>query len=110
MKPGPKPAGDHALTAAERQARRRAKLADGAKPVHYRRPADRRSRPQQWADAVATLQQCLDAYQHWRDALPEALADTPTAERLDALVELREHVDALEAAAADLPKGFGRDG
>jgi hypothetical protein len=59
---------------------------------------------------VATLQQCLDAYQLWRDNLPEALADTPTAERLDALVELREHVDALEAAAADLPKGFGRDG
>ena len=110
MKPGPKPAGEQALTAAERQARRRAKQAAGAKPVHYRRPADRRSRPQLWADAVATLQQCLDAYEAWRDRLPENLADTAIAERLDAVLELREHVDALEAAAADLPKGFGRDG
>jgi hypothetical protein len=108
MKPGPKPAGDHALTPAERQARRRAKQAAGGKPVHYRRPADRRSRPQQWADAVATLQQCLDAYQHWRDSLPENLAESAIAEQLDAVLEHREQVDALEAA--DLPKGFGRDG
>jgi hypothetical protein len=97
-----------ALSEAERQARARAKRAAGAKPVHYRRPADRRSRPKQWADAVATLRQCLDAYQHWRDSLPENLAESAIAEQLDAVLELREQVDALEAV--DLPKGFGRDG
>ena len=95
-----------ALTGAERQARLRAKQAAGAKPVRYRRPADRRSRPKIWTDAVEALSQCLDAYQAWRDALPENLADSAIAEQLDQLLELREHVDALEAAA--LPKGFGR--
>jgi hypothetical protein len=107
MKPGPKPAGECALTSAERQARLRAKLAAGAKPVHYHRPADRRSRPQQWEDAVNTLARCLDAYQHWRDSLPENLAEAAIGERLNELLELREHVEALQAAG--LPRGFGRD-
>jgi hypothetical protein len=105
--PGPKPQGERALTAAERQARRRANQAAGVKPVRYRRPADRRSRPQQWADAVATLHGCLDAYQAWRDSLPENLAEAAIGAKLDELLELREHVEALEAA--ELPKGFGRD-
>jgi hypothetical protein len=105
--PGPKPQGEHALTAAERQARRRAKQAAGVKPVHYRRPADRRARPQLWQDAVDALTTCLDAYQAWRDRLPDNLADAAIGERLDAVLELREHVDAL--AAAELPRGFGRD-
>jgi hypothetical protein len=107
MKPGPKPAGERALTAAERQARLRAKVAAGAKPAHYRRPADQRSRPQQWEDAVNTLSRCLDAYQAWRDSLPENLAETAIGERLDTVLDLRKHVAALQAA--ELPKGFGRD-
>lgn len=107
MKPGPKPAGEHALTPAERQARRRARQAEGTKPVHYRRPADRRSRPQLWADAIATLQACLDGYQLWRDRLPANLEEAAIGEKLDALLELRGLVDDLEAA--ELPKGFGRD-
>ncbi len=108
MKPGPKPAVERALTPAERQARYRAAQTAGVKPVRYRRPADRRSRPQRWADAVASLQGCLDAYQAWRDSLPENLAAATIGARLDALLALRAHVAALEAA--DLPKGFGRDG
>jgi hypothetical protein len=96
-----------ALTTAERQARFRAARAGGVKPVQYRRPADRRSRPQLWKDAVNTLQRCLDAYQHWRDSLPESLAEAAIGERLDTLLDLREIVDALQAAT--LPKGFGRD-
>jgi hypothetical protein len=95
-----------ALTVAERQARFRAKQASGAKPLHYRRPADRRSRPQLWADAVATLTACLDGYQHWRDSLPENLDQSALAQQLDGVLELRELVEEL--AAADLPKGFGR--
>ena len=96
-----------ALSAAERQVRFRAARAAGVKPVRYRRPADRRSRPQLWADAVDTLQRCLDGYQAWRDGLPENLAETPIGAKLDELLELRELVEQL--AAAELPKGFGRD-
>ena len=73
----------------------------------FRRPRDRRSRPQQWQDAVAALLDCLDAYQHWRDNLPAGVADSTIAERLDAVLELRELVEQLEVV--ELPRGFGRD-
>ncbi len=43
-----------ALSDAERAARYRARLKEGVRPVRYRRPADRRSRPQKWHDAVKT--------------------------------------------------------
>ena len=113
--PGPPPRGDRAATPAERsaayRARRTATAATApAKPpvvVRYRRPADRRSRPQQWDDAVQTLVDLLDRFQEWRDNLPSGLADSPTAEALDAVLELRGHVEDLQAV--QLPKGFGRD-
>jgi hypothetical protein len=73
----------------------------------YRRPADRRSRPEQWADAAQTLADLLDQFQEWRDKLPFGLANSATAEALDAVLELRGHVDDLQAV--ELPKGFGRD-
>jgi hypothetical protein len=68
---------------------------------------DRRSGPQQWADAVQTLAYLLDQFQEWRDKLPSSLADSAAAEALDAVLELRGHVEDLQAI--DLPKGFGRD-
>ena len=113
--PGPKPRGDHALTPAERAAayrerRKAAALATPTKPpvvVRYRRPADRRSKPQRWADAVETLADLLDGYQDWRDNLPAGLADSALADRLDEVLELRDAVEQLQAA--ELPKGFGRD-
>ena len=113
--PGPPPRGDRAATPAERsaayRARRKAEAADvAAKPpvvIRYRRPADRRSRPQQWADAVQTLAGLLDQFEAWRDKLPSSLADSPTAEALDTVLELRGHVEDLQAV--ELPKGFGRD-
>ena len=43
-------------------------------------------------------------YQDWRDQLPEALAETRTAERLDEVCAL--DLDALDV---ELPRGFGRD-
>lgn len=82
-------------------------MAAGEKAVRYRRPADRRSRPQKWDDALETLVSVLDDYQLWRDNMPPSLADTPTAERIDAVLELRDLVEQLQAA--ELPKGFGRD-
>ena len=114
--PGPKPQGDRALSSAERMRRlrekRKAEAADKPpdKPpvaIRYRRPKDRRSRPDQWADAIDTLMNCLDRYQEWRDNLPASLADSAIAERLDAMLEWRDLVDQL--SLADLPRGFGRD-
>ena len=64
-----------ALSDAERARLYRERRKAGEKPVRYRRPADRRSKPQQWADAVETLLGLLDGYQDWRDNLPPGLAD-----------------------------------
>ena len=114
--PGPRPQGDHALTSAERMRRlrekRKAEAADKPpdKPavvIRYRHPKDRRSRPEQWADAVDTLMDCLDRYQQWRENLLDSLVDSALAERLDAMLELRDLVDQL--SLADPPRGFGRD-
>ena len=112
--PGPPPRGDRAATPAERSAayRARRKVTAAAAPtkpvvVRYRRPADRRSRPERWADAVQTLADMLDQFQEWRDNLPSSLEDSQTAEALNAVLELRGHVEDLQAI--QLPKGFGRD-
>ena len=113
--PGPPPRGDRAATPAERsaayRARRKATVAAApTKPsvvVRYRRPADRRSRPEWWADAVQTLADMVDQFQEWRDNLPSSLEDSPTAEALDVVLELRGHVEDIQAV--ELPKGFGRD-
>jgi len=113
--PGPPPRGDRAATPAERaaayRARRKATATDvPAKPpvvIRYRRPVDRRSRPQQWADAVQTLADLLDQFEEWRKKLPSSLENSATAEALDAVLELRGHVEDLQAV--ELPKGFGRD-
>jgi hypothetical protein len=60
--------------------------------IRYRRPKDRRSRPDQWADAINTLMDCLDRNQQWRENLPDSLADSALAERLDAMLEWRDLV------------------
>ena len=84
----------------------RAALLDTAEPAEpvrtYQRPADRRARPQRWADAVETLRTLQAEYQDWRAGLPESLADSPTAERLDTVCDL----DELDL---ELPRGFGRN-
>jgi hypothetical protein len=49
----------------------------------------------------------LDQFQEWRDNLPSRLANSATAEALDAMLELRGHVEELQAV--ELRKGFGRD-
>jgi hypothetical protein len=93
-----------ALSNAERQARYRARRQDQRPVVHYRRPQDRRSRPQRWVDAVETLRQLQAEYQAWLDNLPESLQDSPVAEQLEALCALD-----LDELAVELPRGFGRD-
>lgn len=107
MASGPKPLGERTMTPAERQARyRAAHAADTAATVkvRYRRPADRRSRPQRWRDAAAELLDLQADYQQWLDGVPESLADTPTADALRAICDLD-----LSGLELDPPRGFGRD-
>jgi hypothetical protein len=95
------------MTPAERQARyRAAQVADKAATVkvRYRRPADRRSRPERWRDAVAELLGLQADYQQWLDGLPESLADTSTADALRVVCDLD-----LSGLEVDPPRGFGRD-
>jgi hypothetical protein len=105
-----KAGGDQALTGAERQALYRARHA-GMVPgldsgmVRYRRPADRRSRPQRWHDAVTELVTLQAEYRAWFEALPEATRDSATGEALQAIVDL----DLDDLAAIEPPRGFGRD-
>ena len=107
MPRGRQPEGDHALSDAERQARYRARRQAEQTPsrVRYRRPADRRARPQRWHDAVAELLALQAEYAAWCDALPNSLRDSATAEALQAIVEL--DLDVL--AEIEPPRGFGRD-
>ena len=86
MPRGRKPAGEKALTNAERQARHRANRV--TTPVELvtrpRRPTNRRSRPQRWRDAVKELLDIQAAYADWLATLPEGLRGTRTAEALEA--------------------------
>jgi hypothetical protein len=109
MPRGRQPEGDTTLSNAERQARYRARHEnDRPTPVirvRYRRPADRRSRPQRWDDTVAELLALQAEYTAWFDALPDGLRDTATADALRAIAEL----DLTELQAIIPPRGFGRD-
>jgi len=104
---GRKPQGERALTAAERQARYRQRLA-GHPVASARRPPQptrHASRPRQWQAAVATLLRLQAEYAAWLDALPEALRDGATGEALQAIVDL----DLDKLASIEPPRGFGRD-
>ena len=80
-------------------------LPDDAPKIRYRKPADRRSRPQRWRDAVAELVELQGDYQAWLDALPPSLADSATADALRAISDL----DLSELQGIEPPRGFGRD-
>jgi hypothetical protein len=70
-----------------------------------RRPADRRSRPQRWRNAVLELLELQAEYTKWLAALPDSLSDSPTAEALEAIADL----DLTELADIEPPRGYGRD-
>ena len=91
------------MTAAERQARRRAKL---RRPAAAAAPAPRSlPRPRRWAIAVAALFALQDEYRAWLDNMPESLQDSSTAGKLRQITEL----DLEELSAIDPPRGYGRD-
>jgi hypothetical protein len=99
-------AGSHVLSNAERQARYRdRKAAQKGTTARSRRPADRRTRPQRWHDAVAELLALQADYTAWADAMPEALRETATARALQAIVDL----DLSDLADIEPPRGYGRD-
>ena len=70
-----------------------------------RRPTDRRSRPQRWADATNVLLVLQAEYVDWLAALPDSLRDSPTAEALEAIADL----DLTALAEIMPPRGYGRD-
>jgi hypothetical protein len=107
MPRGRKPTGEQALSNAERQARYRAHHMRQPAPVatRPRRPADRRSRPQRWRDAVGVLLSLQAAYADWLAALPDSLPGSSTAEALEAIVEL----DLTDLAGIEPPRGYGSD-
>jgi len=107
MARGSKPAGEHALSNAERQARYRARHQAQTTTAVTRphRPADRRSRPQRWRDAVGTLLALQAEYADWLAALPDSLRDSATADALEAIVDL----DLTPLADIEPPRGYGRD-
>jgi len=106
---GRKPDGDQAMTNAERQARYRARHAAVRLAASIRdrpnRPIDRRSRPTRWREAVAELLTLQAGYADWLAALPDGLYDSPTAQALEAIVNL--DLDTL--ADTEPPRGYGRD-
>ncbi len=74
-------------------------------PVRYRRPQDRRSKPQRWRDAVEVLLTLQADYREWFDNLPENLLVTSLGNKLQAIAEL----DLEPLQGIDPPRGHGRD-
>ena len=94
-----------ALTNAQRQRRYRARREAQQPRARYRRPHDRRSRPQRWQDAVRTLLELQDEYQAWLDNLPDALQESALAQKLEAICGL----DLAALESVEPPRGYGRD-
>jgi hypothetical protein len=94
------------MTAAERQARHRAKRHNLSHDTRTASPAPRLPpRPQRWAATVATLVALQDEYRAWLERLPESLEGSPMAEKLQAITE----IDLDELLAIGPPRGYGRD-
>jgi len=93
------------MSAAERQARHRARLRQQV-PRPPASPTTRPApRPTRWAVAVTALLDLQEEYRAWLDRLPESLEGSRTAEKLQAIAE----IDLDELAAIDPPRGYGRD-
>ena len=69
-----------------------------------RGPANRRSRPQRWRDAVKELDRQA-MYADWLATLPDGLRASRTAEALEAIVDL----ELADLAESEPPRGDGRD-
>ena len=106
MPRGGKPAGNTALSNAERQARYRARRSVPQPPVASRQPRpSRRSRAKRWNDALSEMIAVQAECAAWFEALPESLRDNATAAVLQEMIEL----DLDGIAAVQPPLGYGRD-
>ena len=94
-----------ALSNAARQRRYRARRNAAPRRVQFRRPHDRRSRPQRWQDAVRTLRDLQDEYQDWLDHLPDPLQESAVAVKLEAICDL----ELADLESIEPPLGYGRD-
>ena len=56
----------------------------------------RRTRPQQWADAVDKLRTLQAEYEAWRDGLPESLAALAMLQLLERVIELQGREKKLQ--------------
>ena len=109
MRHGAKPLGEKAMTSAERQARFRAKHADGTPRLRHRRPADRRSRAQKWRDAVAELLALQNEYRAWLASLSKTLHASANADALRAICDLDlSDLDLSDLESVEPPRGFRR--
>jgi hypothetical protein len=88
------------MSAAERQARHRARLRQRVlRPPES--PTTRSApRPARWVAAVTALLDLQEEYRAWLDRMPENLEGSPTAEKLQAIAE----IDLDELAAIDPPR------
>ena len=98
-----------ALSNAERQKRYRERRRTDQPRVRFRRPGDRRSRPEQYRDAIATVMRIHEEYHAWRQGIADSLQQAATAERLDDVLAHLDDVDWDALLGLDLPKGYGRD-
>ncbi len=106
MPRGREPEGEAPLSNAERViAPARHKEVQPAVIVRTQHPVGRRNRIRRWHDAVAELVDIQASCAAWRDAMPESLRGTATAEALQAIIDL--DLDVL--AAIEPPRGYGRD-
>ena len=93
------------LSNEERQRRFRERREEQQPRIHYRRPQDRRSRPQRWRDAVQALVDLQAEYQDWPDYILDSLQGSTVAEKREAICEY----DFGDLEALEPPRGFGRD-
>jgi hypothetical protein len=94
------------MTAAERQARHRAKLRQARpRPLPSPPPPRILPRSRRWTAAVASLVDLQDEYRAWWESLPANLQGSRLADKLQAIIEL----DLDELQAIDPPRGYGRD-
>ena len=96
--------------AAERQRAYRERLASQSEavPPPFPRRSRLPSRPARLNTAIDLVSDLQAEYEEWRERLPDSLANSEQAARLDEKVDLLQQAADL-LSAIDPPRGFGRD-
>jgi hypothetical protein len=95
---------------AHRQQAYRQRLKDrlaGLLPVVGKSKPKRVTRPKRLESVIKELEDLIQEYENWLEALPENLSESEQASQLqDSIEQLQEAASILDAI--DLPRGFGR--